>query len=324
MRKTISNSSATTFRRCPREYQHAYVARRRPRKKAPALAIGTLMHIGLEGWWRARPESRLRDAIAAVIAAPKGELTGYDVAMVECLLAGYSVAWTDQPFECIEAEKKFRVPLYGAWDSVGAIDVIARHTDGSIHLVEHKTTTQDIAQGSSYWRHIVTLDSQVSTYMGAAAALGLHPKGMVYDVLRKPNLKPYKATPTQDRKYTKPTKASPTPKLYANMHETDESVEAYRERLIAEISSNPEKYFRRAPIFRLERELAEHKTDMAGTAMTIDLVRSWGSDMPRSTASCERYGRLCDYHDVCSGTSSIDDDSVFRTSEHQHEELGEV
>ena len=42
---------------------------------------------------------------------------------------------------------------------------------------------------------------------------------------------------------------------------------------------------------------------------------------PRNPGACEKWGRFCEYFDVCSGTASIDDNSRFRTAEHAHEEL---
>jgi hypothetical protein len=50
----ISHSELVTWRRCRREHLYAYKLRMRPIEKAPALNFGTLVHLGLEGWWRAR------------------------------------------------------------------------------------------------------------------------------------------------------------------------------------------------------------------------------------------------------------------------------
>jgi hypothetical protein len=65
-------------------------------------------------------------------------------------------------------------------------------------VVEHKTTSSDIGPGSAYWAKL-TLDTQVSAYLGAHEGV----EGMLYDVIRKPGIRPYKATPPADRKYTK-------------------------------------------------------------------------------------------------------------------------
>jgi hypothetical protein len=54
--------------------------------------------------------------------------------------------------------------------------------------------------GSTFWKR-VTLDPQLSLYIPALREMGYDPRGAIYDVLRKPSLEPYKATPVEARKY---------------------------------------------------------------------------------------------------------------------------
>ena len=50
----LTNSSARTFRRCPEEYRLKYEEGLTPvGERAKALRIGTLVHAGLEAWWKA-------------------------------------------------------------------------------------------------------------------------------------------------------------------------------------------------------------------------------------------------------------------------------
>jgi hypothetical protein len=320
-----SNSSLTCFRRCPREYQSRYVFLRRPTRKVEALRFGSFFHVGLSAWWGAPsdPEVRLLAALYAIrerAALRPEDSDPFDLVKAETLLTGYAARWGGEGYSTLAVEQRFDIPL-GVCDArlVGAIDAIASK-DGVVSNVEHKTTASDISAGSDYWRHVDTLDSQVSTYMVASRFLGHDVRDTLYDVVRKPTLIPLKATPEDAKKYTKPTKAEPIPRLYANQREEDETPEEYRERLTADIAVKPDWYFARRTVVRLERDDDEHERDLFQTIEMIQYCHDRGA-FPRSVASCERYGRLCPYHEVCSGLTTIDDDTRFRTAETAHEEL---
>lgn len=170
-------------------------------------------------------------------------------------------------------------------------------------VVEHKTTSSDIAPGSTYWRKL-TLDTQVSQYLRGVDSVD----GMLYDVIRKPSIRPYKATPEESRKYTK------AGALYAGQREADETPEEWAERLIADISAKPDAYYRRGTIVRTSEEASEAMRDtwlVAGSIRESMANDAW----PRNPGSCDSYGRTCEYWPVCAGETTIDDDRKYRTSE---------
>ena len=176
-------------------------------------------------------------------------------------------------------------------------------------VVEHKTTSSDITPGSTYWRKL-TLDTQVSQYLGATEGV----EGMLYDVIRKPSLRPYKATPLEAQKRTK------AGALYATQRETDETPEEFSVGLRADISEGPNKYYARGIIVRLPSERTEAARDtwlVAGSIRESMRLDAW----PRNPGSCDAYGRTCDYWAVCAGETTIQDDTRFRTAETPHEEL---
>ena len=336
----LSNSSLNTFRRCPREYFFRYVLLRKARAKTAALRFGTLFHVALNAWWLCSGDALAKLFAALVaIASQIGERDPFEMAKARALIVGYTARWGWEGYETIAVELQFRLPIMTCdemrdggdrvvarsapypigYDLGGAIDVIIKHR-GRVRNVEHKTTSADISIGSDYWRHVVTMDPQVSTYHHAAHRLGYAPHDTLYDVVRKPALVPLLATPEEDRKYTKPTKKEPTPRLYANQREQDETSEEYEARLLAEIESNPAKYFARMPIVRLERDNAEHERDVRETAELIAYAEQ-GNIWPRSPNACERFGRLCEYHDTCSGLAVIEDNTRYETKKRQHEEL---
>lgn len=228
-----------------------------------------------------------------------------------------------------------------------------------VRLVEHKTSSEDIGAGSAYWRRLI-LDAQISTYMVGARALGFEPIEMLYDVAKRPALRPYTATPMEDRKYTEPKsrvckeckKKAPAPlphieqledgrevacvdgrivtdpggRLYANMREHDETPEEFRLRLREDIASAPEKYYQRGTIVRLAEEERSAAKDAWTLARWIRETQLEGRNdpeaWPRNVDACNVYGSQCDFWGVCSGQLSLTDPLVFRRAEASHEELG--
>lgn len=225
-----------------------------------------------------------------------------------------------------------------------------------IYVVEHKTTALEIGAGSSYWRRL-TLDSQISNYQVGCRSLGHVPTGVLYDVIRKPQIRPYKATPIEAREYTKPKdrackeckKKTPPPlphvetvgegdearevtcvdgrivtdpggKLYGNMREFDETPEEFATRLRADIGAAPEKYYQRGTIVRLEeeeRDAARDTWELARQMREAQLAKRW----PRNPDACDAYGSFCQYFPVCSGETTIDDPLRYRDAGQPHEEL---
>jgi hypothetical protein len=188
-----------------------------------------------------------------------------------------------------------------------------------VYVKEIKTTSEDLSLAGVYWRRL-GIDAQVSLYLAAARALGFDCVGILYDALRKPDLLPMKATPVELRKYTKPTKKDPVSRLYANQRDTDETPDEYFRRCLDAIKEDPERYFRRGVITRLESELDEARADVWQTATAIRDARRL-KVFPRNADSCVQWSRVCDYFAVCCGEQSIDDPVLFRKNEKKHVEL---
>lgn len=323
----LSNSALACYRTCPRQFQFRYVLRRRPARSSEALRFGTLFHVGLNAWWAAAGDGEARLAAALVAmrarAAEKvDELDTFEQVKAEELMLGYTARWGEELYETVDVERIFQMPLVNPTTDAasktyrlsGAIDAIARTSRGEIIQVEHKTTSSDIAPGADYWRKVSALDPQVSTYQAAMRSLGYENATCLYDVVRKVSLRPLRATPEESRKYT--AKGL----LYANQRGTDETPEEFRFRVRGQIAESPEHYFARGPVVRLEHDEQEHARDVWQTAAMIRLSENAGS-FPRNPGACERFGRFCEYFDVCSGSASIADDTRFRSAEHAHEEL---
>lgn len=189
---------------------------------------------------------------------------------------------------------------------------------GSCLIIEHKTSSSDVEEGSPYWKRL-RLDSQVSNYDVGARSLGFDPVGVLFDVIRKPRFRPLKATPVESRKYTKATKTEPS-RLYKDQREADETLDEYRARMRTDIEASPDSYYKRGIVVRSETERRDAAHDAWDVADQITLSQRTGR-WSRNVDACERYGRFCDYFAVCTGEASIDDPVRYRKTDKKHEEL---
>lgn len=335
--QTVTNSELKTFRRCQREHHILYQLGYRAREDAEALRFGTLFHRGLEALWAGRGLD------AAIAAATEGAWDAFEAAKARVLLRGYVVRWGDpsQSSDVCHVEREFRAPLVNpatgaasrTYQLGGKIDVLLGR-----RFVEHKTTSEEIGVGSTYWRRL-TLDPQVSTYYAGAKSLGHEVDGCLYDVIRKPALRP-SAVAVRDadgfkvvldeqgeRVYCRPTKkGSAKPRETADakcgyvLQTRPETPEEYEARLVDEVAANPDKYYQRGEVVRLEEE--EREAALDAWQLTRSMRESeLAGRAPKNPDACMRYGRACPFFDVCCGTASLDDDTRFERVEHVHQEL---
>ena len=314
--RLLTNSSLKAYRRCCRLFKLRYVDGWRCVVEDEVLRFGSLVHLGLEAWFRAQ-----EDRLAAALLAMAGEADPFERARAEVLIEGYDARWSGEEMEVLAVEAEFRAPLINpetgapsrTWDLAGKIDAVVKVPDSRVLVVEHKTSSENVDAGSDYWRRL-RMDGQVSTYLNGARALGFDVAGCLYDVVSKPALRPLKATPPDARKFTK------TGALYANQRDADETPDAYRARLLEALAVDPARYYSRGEVVRLDADLAEHAADVWQVGQTIrDGIRL--KVFPRNPDGCIAWGRTCEYFDVCSGAASLDDPARFKRVEQVHSEL---
>lgn len=248
-------------------------------------------------------------------------------------------------------------PMRG-WDQGGKIDVLVRdRRDSRIYVIEHKFSGEDVSQGSSYWRRL-RVDGQVSIYLDGARTLGYDVAGAIYDVIARPGQKPYKATPIEARKFTRgkgcklcggavgvqgsgqrtvggvavgPCPAcdggwmtGEAPRLYADQRDTDETPEAYRDRIAEAIAADPRAYYGRGDVVRFDEEAEDARVDVFETTQAIREAIRTGRH-PRNTDACTRlYGRECPFLSVCAREATLDDPTRFRRRSSAHPELATI
>jgi hypothetical protein len=318
----LTESRLKTRRRCAREHRLRYELGYESTGEREALRFGDLMHKALEAWWSNigfGGPVRIEAAIEA-IAKNAGEDV-FERIRAEELMQGYEARWGEDCFYPIAVEAEFRAPLINpatgaaskTWTRAGKLDVLARDDNGRVLIVEHKTSSDDIGHGSTYWARL-RLDGQVSGYFRGAEALGYQAEACMYDVIGKVKIRPYKSTPASARKYTKDGK------LYANQREADETPEEYRTRVREEIAANPDCYYQRGEVVRLDDEMREHDLETWQMALMMRDERRQGL-APKNPDACVRYGSLCQFFFACSGEASLEDERLYQLLPSVHPEL---
>jgi hypothetical protein len=341
--KLLTNSIRRKFGACPRAYQHAYVLLRRPAVEHEALAFGTLTHKALEAWWSHTPEHRRLAALHILsVEAEKEGADPYQLATCRALIEGYDSQWEHQDLDPVVVETEFQAPLMNpetggvskTWILSGKIDAIAREKDtGRLVIVEHKTTTADLDPTSDYWPKLA-IDGQVSGYYLGARTLGYEVEDCVYDVIRKPGIRPsqiplvdedgvkivldgnYNRVKTKDGK--KWRESGSTAEGYT-LQTRMETAEEYEARLLADIAERPDRYYARKRVARLESDMQEYLYDMWAVGRNIADAERLGR-FSRNPDSCSGFG-TCEYFGVCSGVESLNDDRLFKTLESATPEL---
>ena len=135
-----------------------------------------------------------------------------------------------------------------------------------------------------------------------------------------------KATPLEARKYTvekidKKTGAVLEPsRLYASCREHDETPDEYRARIREHIAANPDAYYQRGEVVRLESEMHAYDLETWQQAVQMRDAQRLGI-APRNPEACSRFGSVCSFFDVCSGAASLEDESRFKRLAWAHPEL---
>lgn len=315
--EALTVSRLKSFRKCRRHHKLRYLDGIVPVKDSTPLRFGTIVHAGLEAWWKTGDMGNVLDAVAKV--GRDGE--AIEVAKAMEVLSRYPDAWPDRAsYDVVAVEASWETPLPNpdaknlatsrTFHLAGKIDVLLRRkATGALILVEHKTTSQDVSPESTYWKKLA-MDTQLSLYVLGVEALG-HGKvdAIIYDVLKTPGQELKLATPVELRKYTQ-AKAGQPSRLYANQRETDETVEELAQRVGADIDEDRSKYFGRREVVRLDDELYEAVLDTWQDAKEMIAAKAAGR-APRNPDACSIYG-TCEFYDICAFGVDPDQSPSFR------------
>ena len=278
-----------SFRACPRRHYLRYELGLAPAETPFSLRVGSAFHAAKDAADRGMdPEA----AIGAAVEDP------FDLALVAAMFQAHCTRWEGQEFEAVVSEQEFELPLRNPetgcatpiWKLAGKMDRIVKLQDGRFALMEYKTTSRDFSPGAEYWQRL-HLDQQLSIYVIAARRLGYPIDTILYDVTRRPGLRPHKATPVEARKYTKDGR------LYANQRDVGETPEEFAARVGANMAERPDYYFARIEIARMEQDLEDCEAELWMQQLAIREGQRSGHWW-RNPGAC--YGTIpCDYLNIC-------------------------
>lgn len=258
---------------------------------SPALDIGSLVHRGLESVYGAEAHGDVDVAVGTMRAYREENYPGADpgdaetaFAIAEGAVRGY---WAvhgakDAAWKVVAVEQGFWKPK--GLPTAGRIDMVVEVGEQNgddvrgLWLVEHKTAG---SIDEDYVREL-SMDPQVQDYiLGARAApWGKKVRGVIYNVIRKPSIRPKQG----------------------------ESLAAYQNRLVEDYQARPEFYFYRAYLRADLGVLKRQRGDvgMIQLEMSIDRQRWASRQLPPFRHVSKLTCRGCDFLVPCRDAAGLD------------------
>lgn len=313
----LSTSQVKCFKTCRRRYYLEYIENLKPVETPKALAVGTLYHAGLELLLKGGSLEDAQHKVAELetLNCIEKDLD-YDPVQV-VIVCEMLRAWHNssgyQTWHVLAVEKSFEVTTGYAKRLIGKIDGEIIHPEtGKPYLIEHKTTS---VWGEDYL-HNLLWDEQSTNYLYAHQRMlddgvidGAAVEGIFYDVVEKPKLKPYSATPAELRKYIKDGS------LYKGQRDTDEDIDSFRARVRAWFEERPRVHT--AYVYRTPAEIEERIRDFNLCVKDIAAAER-NQTWYRNPAACQVLS--CPYRPKCL-ENRPDTDCLFSKKIKTNEEL---
>jgi len=322
----LTHSRQSCFKTCRRQHYFSYELGIRRTLDAKALRMGSAYHAGVEQLGKGLGlDAACQAARDAYYLTPE-HFDEYEWA-IECetvvrLLCGYEWRWRNDSIKNIAAEQAFELPLRNPatgktsrlFKLAGKIDGIVELPDGRLAVKECKLLGDDIGTDSDLWPRL-RIDQQISLYVTAARRLGFKVEEVLYDVCRKPTIKPadvplldelgakivldaqgnrvktdrglWRQTGDKERGYVLQTRLM--------------TVEEWGNKLNDDIAARPDFYYARNLVARLDADLEEYESELWDIAKTIreaQTQKRWYRTASKNT--CD----FCSFFSLC--TSSID------------------
>lgn len=304
----IRSSSADAFLRCPQYYEYVYELGYNPVDEDPILTYGLGTHDALE----ARGKGEPLHVQVATLGRRLVDLPWYRQMTATAMIALYNEVYADEDIEYLHVEHPFKVEIADGVVFRGKFDAICRDNDGRLFIMEHKTTRADISDGAPYWLK-KEINTQADSYMMAARWLDIDVEYIRYDVLKAPQLKPYKTTPkdkqkfyVRDGKYGKKGDPKPGTRL------RPEGSKEFKDRVMEYVSENRDNLLKRVDF---ERTINDNVRAQHNLFKIAKLIKTGAR--PQNGASCliGVRGTECEYRQVCLGNTSLSNTGLFRRNE---------
>lgn len=340
-KQLITHSRIQCVQTCRKKHWWKYEQGIRKQSDATALRMGSIYHemldilgggmllIDAREWLRDKYESCQLD-----------NLDDYQWAIEETTLAVlitcYEWRWADSQIKILATEKSFRIPLRNpktgaastVFDHAGKLDKSILLEDGRQGLMEHKLLGVDHGDGSDL-REMLRMDPQITLYLHAERVLGQPAETIIYDVTRKPTIKP-SAIPVLDDdgfkivvdesgarvylddKVKKDGTVTPGKPRQAASKDNDWTLltrpmtpDEWAEKLRVDIGERPDFYFSRIEVPRLDDEVTEALQDLWDAQKTIREAQNsgrWFRTVNRNTCPfCEYFSLCCSKYNLADG-----------------------
>lgn len=323
----LTHSRMSSFKGCRKAHYFGYEKGLRRTIDAKALRMGSAFHAGVEVLGLG---GDIQKACEAAYLEYGDCPENYDQhewnlesETVARLVSGYEWRWKTMPLEYIAVELPFNLPLINpetngfskTFELAGKIDAIVRMEDQRIAVKETKLFGDDISTDSDLWPRM-RMDQQISLYLNAARRLGHNVETVLYDVARKPTIKPSNV-PILDELGVKIVldshgdRVKTAGKLWRQTGDTEKgyvlqtramTVEEWGNKLTDDIVARPDYYFARVEIPRMEADLKEFDQEAWEVGKSIrdaQLKSAHYRTVSKTTCS------FCSYFSLCSSGAEL-------------------
>ncbi len=174
--KTFSWSKINSYAACPMLYKHRYVERLQPVRKAPALVLGSCVASGLNAFRQTGTKDATFSAFTKtwikegkILALKKADDPRRSVERGLEILDAYIKEYPKEPDNIVQPEVSFKIEVASNIVFNGRIDAVIRLNDGSLAIIEDKTTSR---LGPTFFTKLKG-SSQILWYLWVANKMGL-------------------------------------------------------------------------------------------------------------------------------------------------------
>jgi len=300
-RIVLTSSEIGTWKACPRKWWFKYHEGLEPLKPKPAPYFGSLVHVGLGAHYGGQdPFEAMQEHLTSNTSPWGDDEAEHNIGIAEVLVGGLLARDPVRAMEheVVAVEKEFIVPLKTAtgrkspkFSLAGKIDLVTKDPHGNAWLWDWKTGSRELDTDR------LQIDDQMAYYMWAQWQLGLKPIGIIYYLIRKPQIRIRK----------------------------NEDSDAYFKRLSVEVGltapfngtqPRPEWYYQKSAIVKSPRDLDQIGKELIAIARTIGKGATW-----RNPDACRYHG--CVYRELCLSDSKLARKAGFKQTR-KHSELQEV
>lgn len=344
MAQLLTHSRQSCFKLCRKKHYYSYELGLRKETSGRALRMGSAFHDGIEQLGNGHDIGSACDAVRHHYALCPDQFDQlewyYEQETVLRLVCGYDWRWKDQPMEYLAVELPFEIPLRNPktgkstpnFNIAGKIDAIVKLEDGRLAVKETKLFGEPIEPDADMWQ-LLRMDQQISLYIHAARELSYQCDTVLYDVARKPGIKP-ELVPILDQLGVKivldanGNRVKTAKGLWRTTASTADgyvvqtrpsTTEEWGEKLTADIAERPTYYFSRVEIPRLDQDVQECLSELWDVQLAIREAQktgAWYRTVNKNTC------KFCEYFDLCSkGCDPSAVPSGFRLIADKHPEL---